>query len=263
MSFQFAIDRGGTFTDVFAKCPSGQIRVMKLLSVDPQNYPDAPTEGIRRILELDTGEPFPKGHPIDTNNIEWIRMGTTVATNALLERKGQRMALVVTQGFKDLLFIGNQTRPHLFELDISKPSILYEEVVEVEERVFLDDPRCQMDKSSYTSCKSATSDKVYEMKKVNLGTLRPKLQSLLDRGITSLSVVLMHSYMYPEHEKSIGSLAESMGFTHVSLSSHVMPMVRIVPRGFTATVDATSHHASKNICRAFPPDSKTISPGST
>ena len=251
MSFQFAIDRGGTFTDVFAKCPSGKIRVMKLLSVDPQNYPDAPTEGIRRILELDTGNSYPKGQPIDTGNIEWIRMGTTVATNALLERKGQRMALVVTEGFKDLLFIGNQTRPNLFELDIAKPSILYEEVVEVEERVFLDDPRCQMDKSSLRSCQSSTSDKVFEAKEVNVAALRPKLQGLLDRGITSLSVVLMHSYLFPEHEQTIGTLAESLGFTHVSLSSQVMPMVRIVPRGFTATVDAYLTPCIKKYLQGF------------
>ena len=125
--FQFAIDRGGTFTDVFAKCPNGQVKVMKLLSVDPKNYPDAPvrflssfhvafafhnpfflqTEGIRRILENESeGKKFPKNEPIDSSDIEWIRMGTTVATNALLERKGERIALIVTKGFRDVLFIG-------------------------------------------------------------------------------------------------------------------------------------------------------------
>ena len=117
--FQFAIDRGGTFTDVFAKCPDGQIKVMKLLSVDPKNYNDAPTEGIRRILESFTGKSFPQEEKIDTSEIEWIRMGTTVATNALLERKGQRMALAVNKGLKDVIFIGNQ-RPFLFKRSKNK-----------------------------------------------------------------------------------------------------------------------------------------------
>ncbi len=106
MKFQFAIDRGGTFTDVFARCPDGRVRVAKLLSVDPQNYEDAPREGIRRIMEEVTGRTIPKDSPIDAKDIKWIRMGTTVATNALLERKGERSALVVTKGFKDLIFIG-------------------------------------------------------------------------------------------------------------------------------------------------------------
>lgn len=131
--FEFAIDRGGTFTDVYARCPGGKIRVMKLLSVDPANYEDAPREGIRRILEQvfifveivgsiddnvrnlqETGRKM-EGE-IDGSLISWIRMGTTVATNALLERKGARMALLINEGFKDLLFIGNQARPDIFDL---------------------------------------------------------------------------------------------------------------------------------------------------
>lgn len=131
--FEFAIDRGGTFTDVYARCPGGKIRVMKLLSVDPANYEDAPREGIRRILEQvpivmiwefdfvydikqfqETGKKI--NGEIDTSLISWIRMGTTVATNALLERKGARMALLINEGFRDLLFIGNQARPNIFDL---------------------------------------------------------------------------------------------------------------------------------------------------
>ncbi|GFN92184.1 5-oxoprolinase [Plakobranchus ocellatus] len=111
--FQFAIDRGGTFTDVWAKCPDGKVKIMKLLSEDPTNYPDAPKEAIRRIIEQETGC---KGLSIDTSKIDWIRMGTTVATNALLERKGEPMALVITKGFRDLLHIGNQSRPNIFDL---------------------------------------------------------------------------------------------------------------------------------------------------
>lgn len=127
--FEFAIDRGGTFTDVYARCPGGKIRVMKLLSVDPANYDDAPREGIRRILEQETGKRI-EGE-IDASLISWIRMGTTVATNALLERKGAKMALLINEGFKDLLFIGNQARPDIFDLQVVTPEVLYEKVVEV------------------------------------------------------------------------------------------------------------------------------------
>lgn len=143
--FCFAIDRGGTFTDVWSRCPDGRIRILKLLSEDPQNYPDAPTEAIRRILEEETGRPHLRGQPVDAAQIGWIRMGTTVATNALLERKGERMALLVTEGFRDILQIGNQARPKIFDLKIEMPDLLYEQVIEVEERVILtnDDMNCE------------------------------------------------------------------------------------------------------------------------
>ncbi|CAI8026822.1 5-oxoprolinase [Geodia barretti] len=114
--FRFSIDRGGTFTDVYAECPSGKVRALKLLSDDPRNYKDAPTEAIRRILEEETNICLPKDELIDSSPIEWIRMGTTIATNALLERKGEKIALVITKGFRDLLHIGNQSRPNLFDL---------------------------------------------------------------------------------------------------------------------------------------------------
>lgn len=135
---RFCIDRGGTFTDVYAEIPGqNEGRVMKLLSVDPSNYADAPIEGIRRILEEYTGERLSRSCKIPTDKIEWIRMGTTVATNALLERKGERIALCVTRGFKDLLQIGNQARPNIFDLTVAKPSNLYEDVIEVDERIEL------------------------------------------------------------------------------------------------------------------------------
>jgi len=162
--FRFAIDRGGTFTDVYALCPGGKVRVMKLLSVDPANYPDAPREGIRRILESETGIKMPQGSPIDASRIDWIRMGTTVATNALLERKGERMALVVTKGFKDVLFIGNQARPKLFDLEIVCPEVLYEEVVEVDERLVLHSDKCSVDKSSWTDTMGTTGEKMHVKK---------------------------------------------------------------------------------------------------
>lgn len=235
---RFCIDRGGTFTDVYAEIP-GQPdgRVLKLLSVDPLNYEDAPVEGIRRILEEFTGEKIPRASKIPTDKIEWIRMGTTVATNALLERKGERIALCVTQGFRDLLQIGNQARPKIFDLTVSKPSNLYEEVVEVDERIELvqDEGKNQ---GSSSLIKGVSGELVKVVKPLKEEALKPLLKGLLDKGIGCLAVVLMHSYTYPQHEIAVEKLAVSLGFKHVSLSSSLTPMVRAVPRGLTASVDA-------------------------
>ncbi|KAK9402794.1 5-oxoprolinase [Crotalus adamanteus] len=235
--FQFAIDRGGTFTDVFARCPRGKVRVMKLLSEDPANYRDAPTEGIRRILEEECGVPFPKDQPLDTRRIEWIRMGTTVATNALLERKGERFALLITKGFRDLLYIGNQARPSIFDLEVRMPEVLYEAVVEVDERLVLHQDGCQVFDSGQRVT-GLTGEAVVVKQPVNLVALRVELEALVARGIRSLAVVLLHSYLWPSHEQQVGALARELGFRQVSLSSEVMPMVRLVPRGYTACVDA-------------------------
>ena len=237
---RFCIDRGGTFTDVYAEIP-GQFdgRVMKLLSVDPSNYDDAPIEGIRRILEEFTGESIPRTSKIPTDRIEWIRMGTTVATNALLERKGERIALCVTQGFKDLLQIGNQARPRIFDLTVSKPSNLYEEVIEVEERIELvPNTEEENQDSSASLVKGVSGELLRVVKPLNEEALKSLLKGLLEKGINCLAVVLMHSYTYPEHEISVEKLAVSLGFKHVSLSSALSPMVRAVPRGLTASVDA-------------------------
>ena len=249
--FRFAIDRGGTFTDVFCLCPGGKVRVMKLLSVDPANYPDAPREGIRRILESETGVSMPPDQPIDTSLIQWIRMGTTVATNALLERKGERMALVVTKGFKDVLFIGNQARPRLFDLDIQCPEVLYEEVIEVDERLILDNSVCQLEKSEHRSTMASTGEKMFVMSELKQSELEQKLMRLKQRGVDSIACVLMHSYMNSEHEQVVGHIAQKLGFGHVSLSSQVMPMVRIVPRGFTACADAYLTPAIKKYLSGF------------
>ncbi|KAG8431578.1 hypothetical protein GDO86_018122 [Hymenochirus boettgeri] len=212
---------------------------MKLLSEDPGNYRDAPTEGIRRILEEETGSTYPRDQPLDTKRIEWIRMGTTVATNALLERKGERIALVITKGFRDLLHIGNQARPKIFDLEIQMPEVLYEEVIEVEERVVLKREGCGLPKdSSMKTFKGSTGEYLEVWEPVNLKRLEKDLQRVRSCGIRSLAVVLMHSYSWSSHESQIGQLARSLGFKHVSLSSEVMPMVRIVPRGFTACADA-------------------------
>lgn len=239
--FKFCIDRGGTFTDIYAEIPGqSDCCVMKLLSVDPSNYDDAPIEGIRRILEEYAGEKIPRDAKIPTEKIGWIRMGTTVATNALLERKGERIALCVTQGFKDLLQIGNQARPNIFDLTVSKPSNLYEEVIEVEERVelVLDGEGKDSSDSNNNVVKGISGELVKVVKPLNEEALKPLLSGLLDKGIRCLAVVLLHSYTFPDHEVCLAKLAMSLGFKHVSISSSLTPMVRAVPRGLTASVDA-------------------------
>ncbi|KAF1372927.1 hypothetical protein PFLUV_G00255040 [Perca fluviatilis] len=237
--FDFAIDRGGTFTDVFARLPDGRERVLKLLSRDPQNYKDAPTEGIRRVLEKETGRAFPRDQPVDTSLIGWIRMGTTVATNALLEREGERTALLVTLGFKDLLHIGTQARPKLFDLEVAVPEVLYEEVIEVDERVVLRQDGCQLArKDPKRIVTGSTGDSLEVWRELDLERVEKDLRGVLSRGITSLAVLLLHSYTWSDHEKAVGALARRLGFTQVSLSSEVMPMVRAVPRGYTVCADA-------------------------
>ncbi|XP_035226435.1 LOW QUALITY PROTEIN: 5-oxoprolinase-like [Stegodyphus dumicola] len=235
--FCFAIDRGGTFTDVFAVCPGGKVRVLKLLSDDPANYEDAPREGIRRVLSEVSSQNYDPGKPIGTSELDWIRMGTTVATNALLERKGERIALVISAGFKDTLHIGNQSRPKIFSLEINCPDDLYEEIVEIEERIVLQQDQCQIKKSCPVLI-GTTGENIEVWTPLNEEKLRNDLKKILDKGIKSLAVVLMHSYLFPDHEMYIGKIAKDMGFHHVSLSSEVMPMVRMVPRGHTACVDA-------------------------
>jgi 5-oxoprolinase (ATP-hydrolysing) len=234
--FRFSVDRGGTFTDVYAEIPGDPgFKVVKLLSEDPGNYPDAPREGIRRILEAVTGKAIDKDQ-FDASDIEWIRMGTTVATNALLERKGARCALVVTKGFGDILQIGNQDRPHIFDLEIKKPDLLYETVIEVDERLRILRP----DESAPDQpvVDGITGDRLVLLKALDPKALGPQLQKAYDQGIRSLAVVLMHAYAWPDHEQAIGRMAEEIGFTQISLSSQVMPRVKIVPRGDTTMVDA-------------------------
>ena len=258
--FRFCIDRGGTFTDVYAEVPGptpdapGSFRTLKLLSEDPANYESAPREGIRRILEEVTGEPIPRDAPVPTARIEWIRMGTTVATNALLERDGARSALLVTEGFEDLLAIGNQARPDIFDLKIEKPSRLYEEVVEVGERVRVladdEDADALVARGSDVRV-GVTGEKILVERAVDVEALRPRLRALLDAGVRSLAVVLLHSYTFREHEDAVGALAAEMGFEQISLSSALVPMARAVPRGHTASVDAYLTPCIREYLRAF------------
>ncbi|XP_058129823.1 5-oxoprolinase isoform X2 [Anopheles coustani] len=240
--YNFAIDRGGTFTDVLCITPDGTVRTLKLLSEDPANYPDAPTEGIRRILQQETGRALTPDGLIDTGLIGWVRMGTTVATNALLERAGDPVALVVNRGFRDLLQIGNQARPNIFQLNIKKPTNLYREVIEIDARLVPgQEGICQLGEGITGGWRRLTgaSDATYlEMIPLDEVDLRAKLTQVLASGTRSLAIVLAHSYACPEHELRVGSIAREMGFQHVTLSHEAMPMCRLVARGFTACAEA-------------------------
>jgi 5-oxoprolinase (ATP-hydrolysing) len=209
--WRFWIDRGGTFTDLVARRPDGELVATKLLSDNPEQYGDAAIEGIRRLLALEPDEPIPDA------DIEHVRMGTTVATNALLERRGEPTALVTTRGFRDALFIGHQSRPDIFALDIRRPELLYDEVVEIDERI---DAEGEV-------LTAPDRDRV-----------REQLKDVHDRGIRALAVVLVHGYRHVDHERLVGEVAREIGFAQVSLSHEVSPLIRFIGRGDTTVVDA-------------------------
>ncbi|MFF4582660.1 hydantoinase B/oxoprolinase family protein [Streptomyces sp. NPDC001389] len=207
----FWIDRGGTFTDIVGLAPGGRLRTLKLLSENPGRYRDAAVEGIRTLLGLRPGEAIP------AEAVQAVRMGTTVATNALLERSGARTVLVVTRGFRDALRIGYQNRPRLFDRKIELPEPLYERVIEVDERV------------------TARGE---VLRLPDLDTLATALGEAFEDGIRAVAVVCLHSALHPAHEAAVGELAGRIGFTRISLSSATGRLTRLVPRGDTAVVDA-------------------------
>lgn len=276
------------------------------MSQDPHNYDDAPTEGIRRVLEIVTGTKIRRGTVLDTNKIgasfhsrratilrlkahdtpDYIRLSTTVATNALLERKGHRHALLITRGFRDLLLIGNQSRPRIFDLNIRRPAPLYTDVVEVDERVTLvgytSDPKAEVHAVQWNEdgsvrrgyrgpgwdgtgdaegpgeiVRGISGEAVRILKRpglsaftfasvhrfswtrsTDLEVVRKDLERLYEAGYRSLAIVLVHSYTFPDHETQIGRLAREIGFTQVSESSQLLPMIKVVPRGVSSTADA-------------------------
>ncbi|MGE4657387.1 MAG: hydantoinase B/oxoprolinase family protein [Gammaproteobacteria bacterium] len=210
-AWQFWIDRGGTFTDVVARTPEGKLITHKLLSENPEQYEDAALQSMRDILGLAAKEKIP------TEVIDTVKMGTTVATNALLERKGDRTVLLITRGFRDALRIGYQNRPHLFARRIVLPYLLYERVVEIDER--------------YTA-------EGEEIVPVDLDGARLALQMAYDDGISSVAIVFMHGYRYHKHEDAIAALSRDIGFTQVSVSHEVSPLMKLVGRGDTTVVDA-------------------------
>ena len=209
--WQIWIDRGGTFTDLIARRPDGRLITHKLLSENPEQYEDAALQGIRNLVGVAKNEPIPEGM------VDVVKMGTTVATNALLERKGDRTALVTTRGFRDSLRIGYQNRPDLFARHIVLPEMLYETVIEVDERIMADGE----------IIKTPEPDHV-----------RANLQTAFDSGIRSVAIVFMHGYRYTAHEKSVADIAKEIGFTQVSVSHQVSPLMKLVSRGDTTVVDA-------------------------
>jgi len=209
--WDFWIDRGGTFTDVVARAPDGTISARKVLSDNPEAYDDAALEGIRQFLGLASADPIP-GERIAT-----VKMGTTVATNALLERKGDRTALVITKGLKDQLEIGYQERPDIFAKAIHKAQMLYERVIEADERVL--------------------AEGMVE-RPLDTAALRENLQEAKAAGINSVAIVLMHGYAFPDHEQQAAKLARELGFEQVSVSHEVSPLIKIVGRGDTTVADA-------------------------
>lgn len=234
--------------------------IIKLLSEDPSNYDDAPLEGIRRLLSKFTGKEVPRGEILDTSKIESIRMGTTVATNALLERKGGRIVMVVTKSFKDCLEIGNQSRPKIFDLAIRKPEVLYEKVIEIDERVTLEDyaedPGRHTTKVDETTAEEGlvrglSSEAVRILKKPSEDSVRSQLQGLYGEGFRSIAVCLVHGYTFPNHEALVGKLANEIGFNHVSLSHQLMPMIKLVPRATSACADAYLTPAIKKYIAGF------------
>ncbi|MEW5422172.1 hydantoinase B/oxoprolinase family protein [Amorphus sp. 3PC139-8] len=209
--WSFWIDRGGTFTDIVARTPGGQFEARKILSENPEAYEDAALHGIRLLMDLGADAAIP------SDQIAGIKMGTTVATNALLERKGDRTLLLVSRGFRDALRIGHQARPDIFAKVIVKPEMLYERVAEVEERVLAD------------GTVEAEPD---------LAAVRAELEAAKADGIDAVAIAFMHAYAYPAHEKLVAALARSLGFSQVSASHQVSPLMKLVPRGDTTVVDA-------------------------
>jgi len=198
-----------------------------------------------------TGETFPK-ESFNADKIEWIRMGTTVATNALLERKGAKTTLVTTKGFRDLLQIGNQSRPKIFDLEISKLDLLYEEVVEVDERVrFVREDEKSSHDSGLEIVEGTTGEKFAVLAKPDLAVVRQELNAVFEKGIRAVAVVFLHAYAFPEHERQIGVIAREIGFEQISLSHEVMPMVKMVARGDTTTVDAYLTPHIRNYLQSF------------
>ncbi|MBC7169184.1 hydantoinase/oxoprolinase N-terminal domain-containing protein, partial [Phenylobacterium sp.] len=208
--WSFSIDRGGTFTDVIARRDDGQVATLKLLSASSV-YTDAAVEGMRRILRAASDAPFP------AERVRAIRMGTTVATNALLERRGAKTLFVTTEGFADALVIGDQSRPELFALNIVRPAPLYSQVVEVRERL------------------AADGGLVTPLDEAALADALAKARG---EGFTSAAIAFLHADLDPAHERAAGRLAEAAGFEFVALSHEVSPLPRFLPRAETTVADA-------------------------
>ncbi|MGH1407061.1 MAG: hydantoinase B/oxoprolinase family protein [Rhodomicrobiaceae bacterium] len=222
--WSFWVDRGGTFTDILAKAPNGDLHPLKLLSENPESYEDAAIEGIRQSFKLNPDEPIP-AHMIDT-----IKMGTTVATNALLEHKGEPTLLLTSSGLSDVLEIGTQARADIFALNIIKPQMLYSKTLAIEERI--------------------NADGIIIIP-LNMEKTKEILQEQFDNGLRSVAILFMHSYKYPAHEQAVAKCAKEIGYTQISTSHKTSPLIKYIPRGDTTVIDAylspILHHYTSQI----------------
>jgi 5-oxoprolinase (ATP-hydrolysing) len=209
--WDFWVDRGGTFTDVIGRDPHGRLHALKMLSENPEVYADAAIAGVRKLLKVKPGAPIPAGR------IGEVRMGTTVATNALLERKGEPTVLVTTRGFRDALAIGYQARSDIFARNVLKPDLLYDRVIEVDERVLAD----------------GTVETPLDQNALHTALLEAK-----GAGFKALAIVFMHGFRFQDHEASAAKIARDVGFSQVSVSHEVSPLIKFVGRGDTTVVDA-------------------------
>jgi len=226
--WNFWIDRGGTFTDVLARDPNGNIHAKKILSDNPKIYDDPILEGIRQILNLKSSTQIPN------YLIEELRIGTTVATNALLTRTGSKTALFITKGFKDALKIGNQARPNIFARNITLPNTINEKTYEINERL-------------------STNGKV--LKELDVKKAKISMQNAIKEGCTSAAIILLHGWKYKKHEKSLEKLAKSLNFVNVSVSHKTVPLMGLIGRADTTVADAyltpTLQKYARNISKKF------------
>ncbi|KAF7628420.1 Hydantoinase B/oxoprolinase-domain-containing protein [Aspergillus flavus] len=253
-----SIDRGGTFCDVLVQVPEREELVFKLLSEDPQNYRDAPTEAIRRALEIIEGREIPIGEKLDGSRIASCRVGTTIATNALLEGKGRKFAFITTKGFRDICVIGDQSRPKLFALKVRKAEALHSKVVEINERVTIEDYDLNpfpLDKSREirdpSLVRTVSGEIVRILKPIDLEEARQALENLRADGYTSVAIAFMHSYVYPNHEDQVAALAKEMGFDYVTTSHETSPVIKFEQRSSSVCSEAYLFPIVKDYVAAF------------
>ncbi|KAK8851392.1 Hydantoinase B/oxoprolinase-domain-containing protein [Apiospora arundinis] len=255
-----AIDRGGTFCDVVAQVEGREPIIFKLLSEDPANYRDAPTEAIRRVLEVVEDRKIPIGDKLDGSRIAACRIGTTVATNALLEHKGEKFAFVTTKGFADVCVIGDQSRPKLFDLNVRKPKALHAAVIEVNERVTIEDYDLNpspVDRSVVASSQdpdlvtTPSGEIIRILKRIDPDQVRGQLQELRDQGFESLAICFMHAYVFPDHEDAVAALARDAGFKFVTTSAQTSPVVKLLNRSNSTCSEAYLYPIIRNYVENF------------
>ncbi|KAH8682020.1 Hydantoinase B/oxoprolinase-domain-containing protein [Xylariales sp. PMI_506] len=250
---KISIDRGGTFCDVIAQINGREPIIFKLLSEDPANYRDAPTEAIRRVLEIVEGRSIPVHEPLDGS-----RIGTTVATNALLEHKGEKFAFLVTKGFQDVCVIGDQSRPKLFDLKIKKATALHDKVVQIDERVIpwdYDLNPYPLDKTAPLSdadlARTSSGEVIKIIKRPNVAAVTKQLQQLRADGYESIAIAFMHAYLFPDHEQLVATLAAEAGFKFVSTSSRTSPNIKLVNRSNSVCSEAYLYPVIKRYVEGF------------